>query len=123
MKKIATMTACALSALVCLGGGSALAQMPAPAQTPPMQAQQPPLNAQTQQFSFPSRDGSASPASTLRITEQPATPPAPVVRDTQESVAHYQRCRNNADREAVDRAQLQALVQACLNELQQRRQP
>ncbi|WP_370519971.1 hypothetical protein [Bordetella sp. 15P40C-2] len=98
----------AIAAVACLTSAAAFAQ-----------AQQP---AQTQQYSFPGSDGSYSPPSTLRITEQPGTPPAPAVRDTQESIALYQRCRNNADREAVDRNQLQTMVATCLAELQQRRQ-
>lgn len=88
----------------------------------PVQAQQP---AQTQEYSYPSRDGSFSPPSMLRISEQAQSgaPQPAVVRDTPQSVEQYQRCRNNADREAVDRMQLQAMVAACLRELEQRRQP
>lgn len=78
-----------------------------------------------QEYNFPSRDGSYSPPSTLRITEQPQAGAAPVnvVRDTPESLDKYTRCRNNADREAIGHLQLQAMVAACLNELAQRRQP
>jgi len=75
---------------------------------------------QPQQLSFPSQDGK-SPPSTLRITEQPGAPAAPAVRDTPESVAEYQRCRAQVDREAIGNAQLQGGVAACLKELEQRR--
>src|SRR5690606_41453040 len=51
---------------------------------------------QVQEYSFPSHDGSKSPPSTLRITEQPGAGAAPsgVIRDTPESLEQYQRCRN-----------------------------
>lgn len=86
----------------------------------PAQAQQP-----AQEYSFPSRDGSSSPASTLRISEQPqpGAPQSSVVRDTPQSVEQYTRCRNNADREAIGHQQLQTMVATCLRELEQRRQP
>lgn len=83
----------------------------------PVLAQQP-----AQEYRFDSQDG-RSPASTLRITEQPLAVPTPAVRDTPESLKKYTRCRNNADREAVDRMQLQTMVATCLYELEQRRQP
>ena len=75
-----------------------------------------------QEYRFESQDG-RSPASTLRITEQATPAPAPVVRDTPESLKTYTRCRNNADRESVDRMQLQTMIATCLHELTQRRQP
>lgn len=80
----------------------------------------------TQEFSFPSREGSYSPPSTLRITEQPgagsAAAPSGAVQDTPESLAEFRRCRSNADRAATNNTDLQARVTACLNELQARRQ-
>lgn len=106
MKSIAMIT---LTALSCLAGGVAAAQ----AQTP------------AQEYSFPSRDGSYSPPSTLRISEQPQPGGStmPAVRDTPESLEKYTRCRNNADREAIGHEQLQTMIGACLRELAQRRQP
>lgn len=101
MKKIAIS---GLSALACLLGAASASW-----------AQQP------QQYSFPSQDGGKSPPSTLRITEQPGTTPAPAIRDTPESVAQYQRCRAKVDREAIGNAELQAGVAACLQELNARR--
>lgn len=81
-----------------------------------------------QQYNFPSSPGSASPPSTLRITEspapmatQPAAAPAPI-RDTQESLEEYQRCRTVSDRAAVDSEQMRIGVATCLKELEQRRQ-
>jgi hypothetical protein len=77
-----------------------------------------------QEYSFASQDG-RSPPSTLRVTEQPqaGTAPAPVIRDTKESLATYTRCRNDADRASVGHLQLQAMITACLRELEERRQP
>lgn len=80
----------------------------------------------TQQLQFPAAPGSASPPSTLRITETPApgaTPaatPAPI-RDTPESVREYQRCRTVSDRAAVDSEQMRLGVAQCLRELEARR--
>jgi len=102
MKKIAV---CGLAALACLAGtlGAAQAQ-------------------QVQEYTFPSHDGSKSPPSTLRITEQPgAGAPSGVIRDTPESLAEYQRCRNKVDREAIGNVQLQTGVATCLKELEARR--
>ncbi|SAI57843.1 Uncharacterised protein [Bordetella ansorpii] len=82
-----------------------------------------------QQYDFPSTPGSASPPSTLRITETPgamAVPPANppvVVRDTPESLDEYQRCRTVSDRAAVDSQQMRIGVATCLKELEARRQP
>src|SRR3546814_1569477 len=72
---------------------------------------------QAQEYSFPSHDGSKSPPSTLRITEQPGATPAAAVRDTPESIEQYQRCRNQVDREAIGNTELQAGVAGCLKEL------
>jgi len=79
---------------------------------------------QAQEYSYPSRDGSYSPPSTLRITEQPQAGGAPsgVVRDTPESLATYKRCRDNADRASIGHVQLQAEVATCLRDLEARRQ-
>lgn len=110
-----TIAISGLTALACLMGTAGMAQ----AQQMHEAAQQ------AQEYSYPSRDGSYSPPSTLRITEQPqagTAAPSSVVRDTPESLAQYERCRNNADRAAVDRAQLQNEVAACLRELEARRQ-
>ncbi|MBO9353581.1 hypothetical protein GG851_06205 [Bordetella petrii] len=93
-----------LAAAACLLGASAMAQMQ-----------------QVQTFSFPSQEGSKSPPSTLRISEQPGSQPAPQVRDSPESTAQYQRCRARVDREATNNTQLQAGVAACLQELEARR--
>lgn len=91
--------------------GTALAQNAAPA---------------TQEMQFPSQrspDGSQSPPSTLRMTVTPAAGAAPAeIRDTPESVAQYQRCRQVSDRAAVSRTQMQQGVEQCLRELEQRRQ-
>lgn len=82
-----------------------------------------------QQYDFPSTPGSASPPSTLRITESPAPMAAPaanpavIVRDTPESLDEYQRCRTVSDRAAVDSQQMRAGVTQCLKELEARRQP
>lgn len=80
----------------------------------------------TQEMQFPSqpqRDGSLAPPSTLRMTVTPAPGAAPApIRDTPESVAQYQRCREVSDRAAVSNAQMQAGVAQCLRELQERRQ-
>lgn len=76
---------------------------------------------QAREYNFPSHDGSKSPPSTLRITEQGSAAPAPAVRDTPESVAQYQRCRNKVDREAIGNTELQAGVAGCLKELEARR--
>ncbi|MBO1112779.1 hypothetical protein [Bordetella petrii] len=76
---------------------------------------------QAREYSFPSHDGSKSPPSTLRITEQPGAAPAPAVRDTPESVQQYQRCRARVDREAIGNVDLQAGVAGCLKELEARR--
>ncbi|MBV7486792.1 hypothetical protein [Bordetella sp. BOR01] len=80
--------------------------------------------AQPSEYSFPSQDGSKSPPSTLRITEQQQpgeAAPSSEIRDTPESVSQYQRCRNQVDREAINNAQLQAGVVACLQALEARR--
>ncbi|GAB1579897.1 hypothetical protein [Bordetella petrii] len=74
-----------------------------------------------QEYSFPSTDGSKSPPSTLRITEQPQAGAAPAVRDTPQSIEQYQRCRNKVDREAIGNEQLQIGVAACLKDLEARR--
>lgn len=82
--------------------------------------------APAQEYSYPSLDGSASPPSTLRITEQAGAAgvvPSGVLRDSPESLAEYKRCRNAADREAIGHVQLQEQVAACLSALQSRRQP
>ena len=78
---------------------------------------------QAQEFSFPSRDGSKSPPSTLRISEQPgaASAGAGEIRDTPESVEQYRRCRSRVDREAINNTELQAGVAGCLKELEARR--
>jgi len=80
----------------------------------------------TQEYQYPSTrspDGSQSPPSTLRITVTPGAGSAPApVRDTPESLAEYQRCREVSDRAAVSNAQMQAGVAQCLQALQQRRQ-
>lgn len=78
---------------------------------------------QVQEYSFPSSDGSKSPPSTLRITEQPQPGAAPsgIIRDTPESLEQYERCRNKVDREAIGNTQLQSGVAACLKELEARR--
>ncbi|HEY9316811.1 MULTISPECIES: hypothetical protein [unclassified Achromobacter] len=73
--------------------------------------------------SLPSKDGSQSPPSTLRMTVTPAPGDAPaVIRDSPESQAQYVRCREVSDRAAVSNAQMQAGVAQCLKELEQRRQ-
>lgn len=80
----------------------------------------------TQEMQFPSQrspDGSQSPPSTLRMTVSPAPGSGPaVIRDTPESQAQFQRCRQVSDRAAVSNAQMQAGVAQCLQELEQRRQ-
>lgn len=80
----------------------------------------------TQEMQFPgqpSKDGSQSPPSTLRMTVTPAPGSGPVViRDSAESQAEYVRCREVSDRAAVSNAQMQAGVAQCLKELEQRRQ-
>ncbi|HYG43150.1 MAG TPA: hypothetical protein VEA17_09540 [Bordetella sp.] len=79
---------------------------------------------QPREYSFPSQDGSKSPPSTLRITEQQqpgAAAPSGVIRDTPESLSQYQRCRNQVDREAINNTQLQGGVAACLQALEARR--
>ncbi|AZR94809.1 hypothetical protein BBB39_14225 [Bordetella trematum] len=63
-----------------------------------------------------------SPPSTLRMTVEPAPAAAAPLRDTPESIAEYQRCRAVSDRAAVSNQQRTAGVQACLSELQQRRE-
>ena len=106
---VKTITIAGAMALACLSGAVAYAQQ-APAQ----------------EYSYPSLDGSASPPSTLRITEQPGAAgraASGVVRDSQESLAEYRRCRDAADREAIGHVQLQEQVSACLSALQARRQP
>ncbi|MEN4921840.1 hypothetical protein ABE485_24460 [Achromobacter spanius] len=75
----------------------------------------------TQEIQFPSRDGSLSPPSTLRMTVTPETPPV-VVRDTPESQAEFARCRQVSDRAAVSNAQMQAGLEQCMRQLEQRRQ-
>ncbi|WP_313623207.1 hypothetical protein [Achromobacter sp.] len=75
----------------------------------------------TQEMQFPSREGSLSPPSTLRMTVTPETPPV-VIRDTPESQAEFQRCRQVSDRAAVSNAQMQAGLEQCMRELEQRRQ-
>lgn len=77
--------------------------------------------APTQEMQFPSREGSLSPPSTLRMTVTPETPPV-VIRDTPESQAEFQRCRQVSDRAAVSNAQMQAGLEQCMRELEQRRQ-
>jgi len=77
-----------------------------------------------QQFQFPAAPDSASPPSTLRITETPApgaTPAAAPIHDTPESVREYQRCRTVSDRAAVDSEQMRLGVAQCLRELEARR--
>src|SRR3546814_16018718 len=78
---------------------------------------------QAQEYSFPSHDGSKSPPSTLRITEQPGAAPAPAVRDPPESVQQYQRCRSQVHRQAIANTDLPACVAACLEETQARAPP
>ncbi|PPA75117.1 hypothetical protein YH64_025020 [Achromobacter sp. LC458] len=114
MKKF-SVPAAAFAALCTLGAASVThaqsMQSPAPA-------------SQEMQFpSMPSKDGSQSPPSTLRmtVTPDPSAPP-PVMRDTEESRAQYVRCREVSDRAAVSNAQMQAGVAQCLKELEQRRQ-
>ncbi len=111
MKKT-SVSAVLFAALCTLGGASVShAQNAAPA-------------SQELQFpSMPSKDGSQSPPSTLRmtVTPDPTTPP-PVIRDTEESRAQYVRCREVSDRAAVSNAQMQSGVAQCLRELEQRRQ-
>ncbi|CAB3639207.1 hypothetical protein [Achromobacter pestifer] len=82
-----------------------------------------PATQEYQYPSLPSKDGSQSPPSTLRMTVTPAPGDAPVViRDSAESQAEYVRCREVSDRAAVSNAQMQAGVAQCLKELEQRRQ-
>lgn len=75
----------------------------------------------TQEMQFPSGQGSLSPPSTLRMTVTPENPPV-VIRDTPQSQAEFQRCRTVSDRAATSNAQMQAGVEQCLRELEQRRQ-
>lgn len=88
------------------------------------QAQNVAPGAQEMQFpSQPSKDGSQSPPSTLRMTVTPAPGAAPApIRDTPESQAEYVRCREVSDRAAVSNAQMQSGVAQCLRDLEQRRQ-
>lgn len=82
-----------------------------------------PATQEYQYPSLPSKDGSQSPPSTLRMTVTPAPGDAPaVIRDSAESQAQYVRCREVSDRAAVSNAQMQAGVAQCLKELEQRRQ-
>lgn len=81
-----------------------------------------------QEFRYPSRDGSLSPPSTLRMTSGPGPlmGPGPVVapppvQDSPESLDTYTRCRDDADRAAVTGAEMRAAVGRCLQELNQRR--
>jgi len=78
------------------------------------------------QYQFPSAPGSASPPSTLRITETPQSATAAglsgVARDTPESLEEYQRCRTVSDRAAVGNDQMRIGVAQCLRELEARRQ-
>ncbi|KCV65811.1 hypothetical protein QCN28_14395 [Bordetella bronchiseptica] len=89
------------------------------AAAPAAQAQA--VQQQYQYPSAPSRDGSQSPPSTLRITETPGSTAVPI-RDTPESVREYQRCREVSDRAAVSNEQMRAGVAQCLKELEARRQ-
>ncbi|MFJ3464540.1 hypothetical protein [Achromobacter spanius] len=75
-----------------------------------------------QEMQFPSAKGSLSPPSTLRMTVTPEAPPPAEIRDTPQSQAEYQRCRRVSDRAAVSNVQMQAGVEQCLRELEQRRQ-
>ncbi|WP_447982085.1 hypothetical protein [Achromobacter kerstersii] len=89
------------------------------------QAQYAPAAPASQEMQFPSlpsKDGSQSPPSTLRMTVTPEQAPPAVIRDSAESQAQYVRCREVSDRAAVSNAQMQAGVAQCLNELEQRRQ-
>jgi uncharacterized membrane protein YgcG len=76
----------------------------------------------TQEMQFPSAQGSLSPPSTLRMTVTPEAPPPAAIRDTPQSQAEFQRCRTVSDRAATSNAQMQAGVEQCLRELEQRRQ-
>ncbi|WP_286900096.1 MULTISPECIES: hypothetical protein [Achromobacter] len=76
----------------------------------------------TQEMQFPSAQGSLSPPSTLRMTVTPEAPPPAPIRDTPQSQAEFQRCRTVSDRAATSNAQMQAGVEQCLRELEQRRQ-
>ena len=79
----------------------------------------------TQEMQFPSarsKDGSLSPPSTLRMTVSPQGSEPVVVRDSPESQAQFERCRQVSDRAAVSNSQMQAGVAQCLKELEQRRQ-
>ncbi len=76
----------------------------------------------TQEMQFPSAQGSISPPSTLRMTVTPEAPPPAAIRDTPQSQAEFQRCRMVSDRAATSNAQMQAGVEQCLRELEQRRQ-
>ena len=77
-----------------------------------------------QQFDYPSAQGSASPPSTLRITETPSqqTRPPVQIRDTPESISAYERCRMVSDRAATTREEMSAGAAQCLRELETRRQ-
>ena len=85
------------------------------------QAQNAAPSGATQEMQFPSQAGSLSPPSTLRMTVTPESAPV-VVRDTPESQAEFQRCRQVSDRAAVSNAQMQAGLEQCMRELEQRRQ-
>lgn len=78
----------------------------------------------TQEYQYPSRDGSLSPPSTLRmtVTPDPAVPAPPPVADTPQSLALYTQCRDEADRAAVSAAKMREAVAHCLDDLAQRRQ-
>ncbi|WMD21224.1 hypothetical protein RAS12_02315 [Achromobacter seleniivolatilans] len=87
------------------------------------QAQTAPPTQEYQYPSVPSKDGSLSPPSTLRMTVTPDPSSGPVViRDSAASQAEYVRCREVSDRAAVSNEQMQSGVLQCLKELEQRRQ-
>lgn len=97
----------------------------APASTPaPLPEGHPAAGALGQEeFRYPSRDGSLSPPSTLRMTvgPGPVVEVPPPVQDSPESLDTYTRCRDDADRAAVTGAEMRAAVGRCLQELNQRR--
>lgn len=77
-----------------------------------------------QEYQYPSKEGSLSPPSTLRMTVMPgpAAEAPPPIHDTPESLQMYTECRDDSDRAAVSNAKMQAGIARCLDELAQRRQ-
>ncbi len=112
--KITISTALLLLAV----SAGAHAQVPISAQNAP-----PPASGGTvQQFSFPSRDGSYSPPSTLRMMVTPDASQAQApVSDTPESLRRYTQCRNEADRASTSSARMREALAQCLQELNDRR--